>query len=29
MATKAMNLKLDEKRIIDIKRIASVFQMTI
>ncbi len=28
MATKAINLKLDEKRIFDIKQVASVFHMT-
>lgn len=29
MATKAVNLKLDEDRIMDIKEVASVFHMTI
>lgn len=29
MALKAMNIKMDEKRILDIKSVASVFQMTI
>ena len=29
MATKAMNLKMDEDRIMDIKDVASVFHMTI
>lgn len=28
MALKAINIKMDEKRIIDIKSVASVFQMT-
>ena len=28
MTTKAMNFKLDEKEIIDIKKVASVFNMT-
>lgn len=29
MATKAMNVKLDESRILDIKNVAAVFHMTI
>ncbi len=29
MATKAINLKMDENRILDIKEVASVFHMTI
>lgn len=29
MATKAMNLKMEEKRILDIKDVAAVFHMTI
>ncbi len=29
MATKAINLKLDETRVFDIKQVASVFHMTI
>ena len=28
MATRAINLKLDESRVIDVKRVASVFHMT-
>jgi hypothetical protein len=28
MATKAINLKLEEKRVVDIKRVAAVFHMT-
>ncbi len=28
MATRAINLKLDENRVIDVKRVASVFHMT-
>lgn len=29
MATKAINLKLDERRVLDVKQVASVFHMTV